>query len=245
MSQYWLARAGQQYGPFSLDEIKQRAEQGQAEPSDLIWTEGMAGWEPLSKIVPARRAPAPPPVPPPVAPPAASYPLAAPATNLAAGYPVAAAAPDTNLIPPSLHWGLVLLFSCLTCGIFGWVWAIKEASFAKKLNPRTNAPMFMLLGIAAIAVMIVFQILFFVVDDPNVKILLGMIVFLGEIAFYVLFLLSTFQIRSAMVNYYTTVEPIGLRMSGAMTFFFNILYIQHHYTRIATWKRTGVLTPQA
>ena len=39
-------------------------------------------------------------------------------------------------------------------------------------------------------------------------------------------------------------EPINLRLSGVMTFFFNILYFQYHFTRIAEWKRTGMLSPQ-
>ena len=45
-----------------------------------------------------------------------------------------------------------------------------------------------------------------------------------------------------MLNYYNSVEPINLRLSGVMTFFFNILYLQYHMTRIARWKQTGILT---
>jgi hypothetical protein len=50
--------------------------------------------------------------------------------------------------------------------------------------------------------------------------------------------------RSSLVQYYNTVEPISLKLSGVMTFFFNIYYFQHHFSRIAEWKRTGRLTPQ-
>jgi hypothetical protein len=32
---------------------------------------------------------------------------------------------------------------------------------------------------------------------------------------------------------------VGLRLSAAMTFFFNILYFQYHLSRIAQWKKTG------
>ena len=39
-------------------------------------------------------------------------------------------------------------------------------------------------------------------------------------------------------------EPIGLRLSGALTFFLGVFYLQHHMTRIAKWKETGVLPPQ-
>jgi len=30
-----------------------------------------------------------------------------------------------------------------------------------------------------------------------------------------------------------------------MTFFFNTYYFQHHFHRIARWKQTGILEPQA
>jgi len=55
---------------------------------------------------------------------------------------------------------------------------------------------------------------------------------------------AIFKARSLLLEYYNTVEPINLRLSGVMTFFFNILYFQYHFTRIAEWKRTGMLSPQ-
>jgi len=42
-------------------------------------------------------------------------------------------------------------------------------------------------------------------------------------------------------HHYNTVGNIGLRLSSLLTFFFNILYFQHHFSRIARWKRTGIL----
>jgi len=51
-----------------------------------------------------------------------------------------------------------------------------------------------------------------------------------------------FSIRQSMVTYYNTVEPIQLQLSGVMTFFFGMLYLQYHMSRIARWKRTGVLS---
>ena len=42
-----------------------------------------------------------------------------------------------------------------------------------------------------------------------------------------------------MVRYYNSVEKIGLRLSGVMTFFFGILYFQHHLHRILKAKGEG------
>ena len=54
-------------------------------------------------------------------------------------------------------------------------------------------------------------------------------------------IIGVFGMRRSLVNYYNTVEPIGLKLSGVMTFFFAIFYFQYHFNRIANWKQTGVL----
>ena len=40
--------------------------------------------------------------------------------------------------------------------------------------------------------------------------------------------------KASIERYYNTVEPINLRLSGIMTFFFNMIYFQYHITRIAS-----------
>jgi hypothetical protein len=54
-------------------------------------------------------------------------------------------------------------------------------------------------------------------------------------------LVAVFSMRKSISTYYTTVEPIGLKLSGVMTFFFSILYFQYHFSRINEWKKTGHL----
>ena len=70
----------------------------------------------------------------------------------------------------------------------------------------------------------------------------GLIFFAGMVIGVIFAILAFFNMRASLVNYYNSVEPIGLRLSGVMTFFFNILYFQYHFSRIATWKQTGQLT---
>jgi hypothetical protein len=65
------------------------------------------------------------------------------------------------------------------------------------------------------------------------------------IIFSIIFLVAAFQMRSDLEEYYNRMEPINLQLSGVMTFFFAIFYFQHHLSRIAQWKKTGVLTPQS
>jgi hypothetical protein len=48
-------------------------------------------------------------------------------------------------------------------------------------------------------------------------------------------------VKSSLEAHFNSAEPINLRLSGVMTFFFNVIYFQYHFTRINNWRRTGVL----
>lgn len=47
---YHVGRNGQQTGPFSIEQLKAMAASGELGPADLVWKEGMAGWEPASNV---------------------------------------------------------------------------------------------------------------------------------------------------------------------------------------------------
>ena len=55
------------------------------------------------------------------------------------------------MLPPQLHWALVLAFGILTLGVFNWVWGIMQANFVKKLDEANE---FMLVYIIASAALI-------------------------------------------------------------------------------------------
>lgn len=46
----FIGRDGQQWGPFSIEQIKEHLAQGQVFLEDLIWYEGLDGWIPLSEV---------------------------------------------------------------------------------------------------------------------------------------------------------------------------------------------------
>ena len=56
---WFYANAGQQAGPVNDDEFNRLIGAGDIQPSTLVWHEGMANWEPLSKVRPAPGAPPP------------------------------------------------------------------------------------------------------------------------------------------------------------------------------------------
>ena len=51
MSHQWFyAKSGQQLGPVSSEQLKQLADSGQLQPSDLVWKDGMGQWVEARKV---------------------------------------------------------------------------------------------------------------------------------------------------------------------------------------------------
>src|SRR5690349_6051509 len=48
---YYISRGGQQYGPYSLEDLQRMQAQAQVDANDLVWSEGMASWTPLSQVL--------------------------------------------------------------------------------------------------------------------------------------------------------------------------------------------------
>jgi uncharacterized RDD family membrane protein YckC/Tfp pilus assembly major pilin PilA len=74
VSEYWIARQGDQHGPFPEDQVRRNYASGRVLPSDLVWTQGMADWKAASQVfgaAPARATAPAQPAPTPYKPPAA------------------------------------------------------------------------------------------------------------------------------------------------------------------------------
>ncbi len=141
-----------------------------------------------------------------------------------------------------MHWAVVLILAWITGGLAGIVWAFKQAGFVKKIDPSSKA----VLTLALCVVVVVAQVVLIIISmgaaysgsASGAGASAGLAMLLNLVAL-VLSLVTMFGMRSSIVRYYNTVEPINLRLSGVMTFFFNILYFQYHFSRIAEWKKTG------
>jgi len=147
-------------------------------------------------------------------------------------------------VPPALHWALVWLLGMVTLNIFVLVWLFKQANFVKSIDPRSTAKTLYIAGL----LMIVLYIVLIGAGVAMANSSAGQALMAGAVLVMlsgaVCIIVGHLKMRSSLVAYYNSVENIGLRLSGVMTFFFNIFYFQHHFTRIAEWKRTGVLRPQ-
>lgn len=47
---YFVGKNGQQTGPFSVEQLREMAANGQLLGTDLVWKDGMSGWEPASTL---------------------------------------------------------------------------------------------------------------------------------------------------------------------------------------------------
>ncbi len=146
-------------------------------------------------------------------------------------------------MPPDLHWALVLVLAIFT-GIFGLIWFFIQTGYVKKIDPTSRARTFLIFGLLASVCQIVASLVIAgaaalgSLGSALAGLLLTVILAFMSIVFM---LAAVFGMRRSLIDYFNSVEPIGLRLSGVMTFFFNILYFQYHLSRIAEWKKSGTL----
>jgi hypothetical protein len=239
---YYIQRQLNEYGPYTLADLQRYVAQGSILPTDLTRSEGMTEWTPVSQVIGN--------IPIPLAAGTAAGAYAGGTVyggsgtvydGSTTGFGVQAIPMQGSpIVPPDFHWGLVLLIGVFTCGLFAQAWLIVEAVFVRKVKPESKGLLFIILSVAG----------FFVggfVNGILAAVNHGQSTPYGSLfnlAAFVLYLVGVFQMKSDLEDYYNSTEPINLQLSGVMVFFFNVYYFQHHFSRIAQWKKTGTLAPQ-
>jgi Tfp pilus assembly major pilin PilA len=207
----------------------------------------MTDWVPLTSLFPptANEGPLPPPM--------ASAVVAPPFAGTPAGYvPESFAAQRSDALdatrgdssfpePPSLHWGLVWLFTMLTFGIFGLIWPFIQASWIRKIDPRSKATL--LLGFAMGCLVIGYPLYFaglaaMARGDGGLAGLGGLLLF----AYWVLFLVAYFSMAGSMRDRLAN-RALPLDIGGVTLFFFTMYYMQAQLSWLARVQRTGQTSP--
>ncbi|MGA1983632.1 MAG: GYF domain-containing protein [Acidobacteriaceae bacterium] len=220
---YHVSRNGQNYGPYTLEDLQRYVTSGNVLPTDLAKSDEMPEWVPVSQVLGASMPAAPAPV--------AAYGGGAPAYPATAGI-----YPD----PPNLHWALVLVIGVFTCGLFSIVWMFVQAAWMRKVNPNSKALTYYIAAILVYVIAIVAQVAIALAgrNGSPTSTFTG-VYFVCLLVYFVLFLVAIFTMRSDMEAHFNGPEPIGLSLSGVMTFFFNVLYFQYHFTRINELKHAA------
>jgi hypothetical protein len=237
---YWITRGGQKYGPYSIEDIRRMVAEGSAAATDLAWHEGMSNWAALGEVVSLSDLPASLPTSQLSPDPAVwSQPQTLDAGTISpSGYDTAVPSP----MPPDLHWAVVLLLGCVTLGLFLAIWFFVEANFVRKIDQQSKAILLGIFGFAASFLGGIIQMVSLFSGSPSGG--GGGFGDLLRLVGGVLCIVAVFNIRKSLLDYYNRIEPINLTLSGVMTFFFGVFYFQHHFSRIATWKKSGCLIPQ-
>lgn len=204
---YFISRDGQQYGPYTLVDLQRYATSGEVLLTDLATSEGLDEPVPVAQIIGT---------------------IAVPPTSVSSLSAEATCYPD----PPNLHWGLVLLFSFLTCGVFTVAWDIVQSVWMKKVAPQSKALFYY---ICAAALLLATFIASFVTAYKHETTGYSSAL---QLLYTIAILVGRFSLRSSLEEHYNGPEPMGLTLSGIMTFFFGGIYFQYHINDIVRRKRT-------
>jgi hypothetical protein len=220
---YHVSRNGQNYGPYTLEDLQRYVAAGNVLATDMAKSDEMPDWIPVSQVLGASMPAAP-----------------APGAVYGAPVPAYAAAASQYPDPPNLHWALVLLIGCFTCGLFLIIWIFVQAAWMRKVDPRSKALTYFIVAMAIYVVMIVAEVAMMAsagngTPSTGLTALCGLL----SIVYFVVYLVAIFTMRTNMEEHFNGPEPIGLSLSGVMTFFFNVLYFQYHFTRINELKRAA------
>jgi hypothetical protein len=239
---YHVSRNGQTYGPYTLEDLQRYVASGNVLPTDLAKTDEMTDWVAVSEILAGSAVPVT----------AFSTPGYANPTYVDPAYnPGAALAASPYPDAPNLHWGLVLLFAVLTCSLFTVIWDLVISLWLKKIKPDSKAYVWnivvlvllvvrMFLGMAMVGSALRGSMM-----NPN-HITVGAgfygiaaLLWLLGLAMVVCYIVGAFVKRADLLEHFNTVEPIGLQLSGVMTFFFAPFYFQYHLNKINAMKQAA------
>jgi len=208
---YFITREGQQYGPYTLADLQRYAASGEVLVTDLATSDASSEPIPVSQIIGTIAVPA----------------------------PMRTAVPGAEMQyfpdPPNLHWALVLLFGMLSCGIFTIVWDIVQAAWLKKVEPTSNALLIYCGAAVAWVGIIVASVIATTSHTSTID------VSIMQLVYVVAVIVGRFSFRSSMENHFNTAEPMGLSLSGVMTFFFGGIYFQYHINDIVRRKHQDLL----
>jgi hypothetical protein len=192
---------------------------GHVVASDLVYSDGMTEWVPVSQVL-------------------GNIPIPGTATAGLETVPV-----PTVPLPPNLPWPVLLVcyLSYVPIPFFKLIsflpviWAFFQANWARKLSGKNTALVLVSMNLAGLFSGAFLAGIGAVVHTAGLAAFGGLLILAGAICL----IAAAFSITGAMEEYYNTVENIGLNLSGAMTFFFNVIYIQYHVNRIARMKQSG------
>ena len=224
---YHVSRNGQNYGPYTLEDLRRYVASGNILATDMAKSDDMPDWVPVSQVLGMEAAAAP------------GYQQ----QSQAPAYPASNVADISRRLPISPGRSC-LLFGVFTCGqsLCRWVWNLVLAAWLKRVQPNSKAILYYAVATALACVEIIVSGHNHVIMRPGVHWWVSY--YTGHplrnvltTAGWIIRIAARFTMRSELEQHFNTAEPVGLSLSGVMTFFFGVIYIQYHINRINELKR--------
>lgn len=130
--------------------------------------------------------------------------------------------------PPRMHWGIVLVLSIVTFGIFGMIWMVIQAIWVKKVTKDSKPFGWCLAYLLSLPVLFVVAIaggatLGYMHKMDILQEFVALLRPVTRIVVFVLYLFAAYTLKGALER-----QPIDIPLSGVMTFFLGATYFQYH-----------------
>lgn len=237
---YQISRNGQQYGPYTLEDLQRYVASGNVLPTDMAKNEEMADWVSVSQILGAADAPPTSPFTTPgYADPASAVPYGQPIGAAYAQPAALAASPYQDA--PNLNWGLLLLLDLVTCSLFQYIWNLIIAAWLKRVQPNATSMYYYLGGLVLLFLQISVAVPYSLHHPagPGLHTSYDPVSGILGIGVWVVRLIARYSQRASLEEHFNSVEPVGLQLNPVMTFFFGGIYFQYHLNRINQMKQAA------
>ena len=124
--------------------------------------------------------------------------------------------------PPGLHWSFVLILCVVTLGLFGYVWAIVQAVWARKFYRPSKALSLYIVAIALEAAGGILEVLHAGVPIQA----------LFQVTAALVATFGAFSVKDSVADYTTSVTGTPTYLRGLMTIFLGETYLQYHMNRV-------------
>lgn len=225
----WIGAEEARRGPYTEATLRRWVNDGVLDAHTPTWRAGMSDALPLATLLEQLRAA-------PSVPASSAFAFGAPTAEGMSAEASATRRTKRESLPqpPVLHWGLVLLFSVVSLGIFLIVWNFKQSAWVRKIDDESRATAMLIVSCVGYSAGSM-------IEDGGEATVFGMILMLASL---LLSFAAYFSMGSSMrrkLPEYGLVPQIGT----VTLLLFNVFYLQAQMSWVARWKVSGHTLPRA
>ncbi|QWT20037.1 DUF4339 domain-containing protein [Bacillus sp. NP157] len=217
----WLGDPDGRKQAYGEDVLRDGIAHGKVDAAALAWREGMAGWQPLYRVL------------------GMAAPAGLPGTDVEGEQALRDALPE----PPGLHWTWLLLLIVATLGFGGLAWGFVQARWIRRIDPANKAAWLLAIAAPCWAIHLYYLSTLPWVAPPLPPLGLMLLEVPAAMGGTACVLLAWFAMARSLRR---RLPAYGLvpDIDSAYVIFFNVLYIQGQLRWIRRWRHTGDTLPR-